>query len=517
MKHKSFILQSFILKSFLIICLSAPAQANSPSQNSSSQKLPSQKTPLSLSQDQVIALVLKQGRKTKEIQFQFAQNQLAEVQTLSAFDWKLNLESGYEYDRSRAWSPFIAANSKYERIRTTIGLQKPLMTGTLLGVEVSRLSFKSELSPSASAASTSAIPTQASQESYGLLVEQSLWGNSFGASDRAVISSARKITVASEMTQADELEKIVLETLRQFWEASVAAKTYTQALAARGRYQRLLDSAKRKTKLGFANPGELSLAQAEAELREQAVSNARTDALMKQENLVTALNLEPGTPLEFLMPRHFSSETDQPKVPESGAATRLLVAQKLKSEASEELLTAAKSKNAPSLSFVGKTYFSGADETDASSFSGAMSGTNPKYYVGMKFSHSFGSDLHQEEIRNKQAIANLERAKLDRLTLETSDQLSQAIRKVQSTSEIAQSAAKTDEFRKAIVKELTTSYGQGRVELRALIEAMNNELSSEVILTRTLGEAQMAQLELAALKDELIQRPPAYDRQSTDR
>ncbi|MBL7671200.1 MAG: TolC family protein [Bdellovibrionaceae bacterium] len=482
MKHKFLILLN--LNCFLFFCVTEPAVG------------------MPLSQDQVIALVLKQGLKTKEIQFQFAQNQLAEVLALSSFDWKLNLESGFEYDRSRAWSPFVAANSKYERIRTTLGLQKQLTSGTLLGFEINRLSFKSEVGPSASTTATSTIPTQASQESYGLLLEQSLWGNAFGESDRAIVSAARKNTLASDMTQIDELEKIVLETLRQFWESSVAAKTYTQAVAARGRYQRLLDSARRKTKLGFANPGELSLAQAEVELRDQTVSNAKTEALLKQENLVTALNLKPGTMLEFLLPP-LASQPTQSSAP-AISQIRLLQAQKLKAEASEDLLAAARSRNAPSLSFVAKSYLSGADETDSNSFNAAMSGVNPKYYVGMKFSHSFGSDLRQEEIRNKQAMADLEKSKLSRLTLENADLLNQALRKVQSTSEIAQSAARLNEFRKAIVQELTVSYGQGRVDLRALIEAMNNELSAEVILTRTIGDAQMAQLELAALKDELI-------------
>jgi outer membrane protein TolC len=302
------------------------------------------------------------------------------------------------------------------------------------------------------------------------------------------------------MAETDELEKIVLETLRQFWDASVAAKTYAQATAARVRYQRLLDSARRKTKLGFANPGELSLAQAEIELREQAVWSTKTDFLMKQNNLVTALNLEPGTTLEFLT----TTQQQQHRNDSVRSATRLLLAQKLRVEASEDLLAAAKSKVAPSLSLVGKAYVAGADETDGSSLTGVLSGENPKYYAGLKLTHSFGSDYHQEEIRSKQAISELEKAKLERLTAETTDQFSLALRKIQSTNEIAQSATKTNQHRKATVAELTISYGQGRTELRSLIEAMNNELSSEVILTRALGDAEMAQLEFAALNDELL-------------
>jgi len=454
---------------------------------------------VTLNQKTVAELALKQGSKAMEVNLQYQQLRLDPVRVLSSYDWKLLVETGFEYDKS---ATLLSSNStgvpKYERYTTTASLQKPFTTGTLLGIQLSRLSQKAEID---GISANPPLPEQ-TLDTAGLTLEQSLLGNFFGVADRGTVNAAELTFRASTVARANDLENVVLEAIRQFWDAYVAQENFKEAVNSRDRYKKLVDAVRRKTSLGYSNPGDLPQVQAEFETREQNVKTASTNYLKSLEDLITLLNLEPGTDIKFEVP------TDIPPVPKlvqkKVEELRTIRSQKLRVEAAKESLDAAKSLSYPSLKFVGKVYTSGVDESADNSYSELVGGTRPKYYAGLRFEYNFGSDIQNETVINRKLTRDLEEARLRRQLLESEDLESQAQRKVQEAYAIVVSTEKQRGFREKASQELTRSYNQGRTDISVLITAMNNFFDSEVQYSRAVGDYSIALNEWAAARDELI-------------
>lgn len=467
-------------------------------QGAYAQQAPAKKE-ITLTQKDVAELVLKQGLKTKEVNLKYQQFRLTPALALSAYDWVLNAETGFEYDKSAGLlSNSTPVEAKYERYRTTVGLKKPFTTGTTLGIELSRLSQQVEFD----SVVTNPPPGEQTLDSAGLLLEQALLGNFFGVADRGTVNSAELTYQAESINRANELEEVVLEAIRQFWNTYVAQENFKESVASRDRYKKLVDAVKRKTSLGYSNPGDLPQVQAEFETREQKVKTSSTEYLNNLENLVTLLSLEPGTEVRFQIPGNIPAV---PKLPlKKVEELRTVRSQKLKVEAAQESLTAAESLSYPTLNFVGRVYTTGVDENANDAYSDVVSGTRPKYYMGLRFQYNFGSDIQNEQIINKKLSKDLESTRLSRQLLEAEDQELQAQRKVQSTYAVVLSAEKQKGYREKASQELNRSYNQGRTDISILITAMNNYFDSEVQYMRAMGDYAIALNEWAASRDELI-------------
>lgn len=462
------------------------------------QTTPAPKT-ITLNQKTVAELVLKQSPQTAEVNLKYQQYRLDPVKALSAYDWKLLVESGFEYDKSASLLTSTTSNkAKYERYRTTASLTKPFTTGTTLGLELSRLSQKVEFE----SLPTSPPPGEQTLDMAGFTFEQSLLGNFFGTADRGNVNAAELTFQANTVARANELEDVVLSAIRQFWTAYVAQENFKESVNSRERYQKLVDAVKRKTSLGYSNPGDLPQIQAEFETRVQKVKTASTDYLKSMENLTTILGLDPGTEIKFEVPKEIPPV---PKLPAKNVENlRSIRSQKLKVEAAQESLDAAESLSYPTLNFVGKMYTSGADETASGSYSELTGGSRPKYYAGLKLQYNFGSDIQNETIINKKLTKDLEDTRLRRQLSESSDLEAQAQRKVDATYAIVLSAEKQKGFREKASQELNRSYTQGRTDISVLITAMNNFFDSEVQYSQAVGNYAVALNEWAAVRDELI-------------
>lgn len=454
---------------------------------------------VTLSQKTVAELVLKQGPKTQEVNLKYQQFRLSPATALSAYDWKLLAESGFEYDKSASLlTTSTQTYPKYERYKTSVNLQKPFTTGTLLGLELSRLSQKADFDGFIS----NPPPSQQTLDTAGLTLEQSLLGNFFGVADRGTVNSAELTYQANNVARANELEDVVLQAIRQFWNTYVSQENFKESVNSRDRYKKLVDAVRRKTSLGYSNPGDLPQVQAEFETREQKVKTTSTEYLANLENLLTLLNLEPGTEIKFDVPKNI------PPVPKlvdkKVEELREVRSQKLKVEAAKESLSAAESLSYPTLNFVGKIYTSGVDESPENSYSEWASGTRPKYYAGLKFQYNFGSDIQNETIINRKLTKDLEETRLHRQLLESQDREFQAQRKVHSTYAVALSMEKQKGFREKASQELNRAYTQGRTDISVLITALNNFFDSEVQYSRAIGDYAIALNEWAAARDELI-------------
>lgn len=445
----------------------------------------------------VAEMVLKQSTKTLEINEKYQQLRLAPASVLGNFDWKLTIESGFESDKTASLQ---TSDTKYDRYKTSLNLTKPFLTGTLLGVNYTRLSQKSEFGTFSSASSS--IPPEATLDVMTVSVEQALWWNAFGEADRAAINSSQMAFNSQNLLRADELQNLVLDSLRQYWNTFVAQENFKEAMASKERYKKLVATVQRKSGFGYTSPGELSQIQAELEGREQTIRSASVDYLLNLENLVLLLNLPKGTNLDF------PQKLELPAVPSLSDINlerlRPIRSQKLKLKAAEESYSSIDSKSHPALNLVGLIGTSGSDTSPESSLSKFSSGNNPRAYLGLKFYYYFGADTQSEELINKKSVLTVEKLKLDRQLLELKDKESQAIRKVQAFYGIAESSLRQKDLREKTVEELTRSYNQGRTDLRNLIDAMNAYFATQVTSSRAIGNYQIALNEWAALRDELI-------------
>lgn len=448
-----------------------------------------------LTQKNVAELVLTKSMIAEEVNSRYQQLRFAPAEALKSFDWNLNLESGFVYNKA---ATFSATDAKTEQIVTTLGLSKSYLTGTKAGVEFNRVSQKFDKG-SLQFAQT---PPSATLDRIGFTLEQSLLGDFLGATSRSIVSSAELNFQANSLLRADELQEAVLEGLRIFWNTYVSQENFKETLAARDRYKQLVSTVQRKASYGYTAPGELTQVQAELEGREQAVKRASIEYLGNLEKLQLYLNLDPGSEITFEVP---SQIPPLPELPlKSLENLRELRSQKLKVEAAEKAYSASQAKSTPQVKFVGNIYSSGVDETAESALPKAMSGSNLQYYAGLQLTYQFGSDYQTEELINRRASLELERTRLRRQQWQAKDTEAQAQRKVQAFYSVAESAKKQKELRDKTVAELQRSYNQGRTDIRNLIEALNGYFSAEVQLTRALGDYQISLNEWAAARDELI-------------
>ncbi len=470
-----------MVKSFFVVVLLT-------GMNCWAQKSPS----LQLSPQDAARLILQQGYKAKEVNYTYQALALKPYEVLTAYDWKISLESGLEKDRTENFSLY-GNDPDIERKKTVLGLSKSFLTGTLLRFDYTRTSQKF-ISP------VNLIPITLDTATFTL--EQALLGNFFGIADRASVRAAEIDYEATKVLRVNELQNLVLDTLRQFWNTYVAEENFKEALASKERYEKLLSVVKRKNSVGYSSPGEYSQIQAEYETRLQTVKTASADYLKSMDQFQTLLGITPGTDILFVIP------TELPPVPKLKDLDlndrRSLKSQKLKVESAEASLKAARSKKLPTLNFVGQLGGSGLNDDSNIAFNQINSGSHPKYYVGLKFQYNFGSDLQAQTEFNRQVNFELEKSRMERQLLEEKDKHTQAEREVTSTFAIAQSKKIQKEYREKAIQELTKSYNQGRTDIAILIEAMNKFFTSEVEYVRSIGNYQIALNEWAAARDELI-------------
>lgn len=454
------------------------------------------KPSISLSQKDVAELILKQGRRTQEINLQYQQLRLAVAQALATYQWNLAASTGYLFDKSVGLQSSVF--DKTENLTTKLSLAKSFITGTAMNVEYQRTSFKGDPNATAGANNRSV----ATQDLLGLNITQDIWANFFGIAARADISSAELGYKASHLLRTNDLENLVLESIRTFWATYVSEQNFKEAISSRERSKKLMDAVKKKSGFGYANPGELAQAQADYEGRVQAVKENSTIYLQNLDTLNTLLGLPQNCEVKFVVSDVIPPV---PQLPEKKLEDlRVVRSSKLKVEAAQRAYDAAQSKDAPTLQLVGKIYSYGANDDGSGAYSDMISGAHPQYYAGVQFQYLFGADLLSETRLNKKYAKDLEEVRLSRVTQESVDSHLQAQRKVQSTYAAVLSSAEQKKFREKALQELNRSFNQGRTDISIYIEAMNKFSIAEIQYSQAIGNYQTALNEWAATRDELI-------------
>jgi outer membrane protein TolC len=444
---------------------------------------------LTLSQAKVVELILQNSLAVKESSFRYEQFRYLPFLVTREFDWKWSVETGMQVDKTETLSS--VGDYRYERHRTVASISKSLLTGTNLTFDVARTSQNKTISAD-----------QLTYDTWGLSLEQSLWGNSFGQADRARVRAAENLYKSQLLGQSDEVQNVVLQGLRLYWDVYVAQENFNEAQSARERYRKLVGNIQKKSTLSYTAPGELNQVQAEFELREQNIKIGTNDFFRLRESLATFLNLPAKTEIQFEIPKTIPAVPVLP--PKEAKQVRAIQAQELKVLSAEDELKYINSKNDPALNLVARLSSSGVDESSNESFKELTSGSRPNTYVGVKISHSFGSDAKEEERLNKKATLELEKIRQQRSLLDFDDRQIQSQRKVETAFQVLESINKQKTFREKALTELNRSYTQGRTDIRNLIEAMNSYNLAEVARSKAVGDYFMALNEWYALRDELI-------------
>lgn len=451
-----------------------------------------------LNQKKVAELALKQGFSSQEKIYEYDVQRLQLSEYLLNYGWLATLEAGQTLDRSEDLQT-QDDNAEFKRFDTSFELSKRFTTGTLFTAKALRASQRSRYSLSSPQFSRSGDYTA---DVLSFSIEQDLLRNFFGRADRAGYQTVRLKLDSGEIQRTSHLQENVLSAIRAFWNTYVAQENFKESLAARERYEKLVDSIRRKNALGYAKPGEFAQVQAELESKIQSSKRASTDYLRLTDDLLTLLRLDTGHEVKFEITEHIPLPPALPAVdPEQ---TRTLRAQKLLVESADASLRKANSDSLPAVAFVGEIAHSGNDRDPSSSLSEVTSGSNPKYYTGLKVQVSFGSGYQKENILNKRLTKLLEETRMERQTREVKDRLENALREVQSTYNIVQSAQKQRDFRERAVRELLNTYNQGRTDISTYIDAINFYYNSQIGYSRAIGDYQIALNEWAASRDELI-------------
>lgn len=442
--------------------------------------------------------VIKKSYLGREVALNAELAKMNFIRQLQVFDWNFTAESNRQESR---FEPFngLPFNTGQNDMRTDIGVQKNLSSGTTLTFDFSKISTEFQLAPG-----QSILPPTVNIWTSSIGFSQSLWRNFFGEAWRNDLKAQESLFEAAKLQRLEDLESLILQAIQRYWAVVTAEASYTEAVQTRDRYKTLLANVKRKQSVGFANPGELAQVQAELEAREQGIYRAELAFKEVKDSFVTFLALEDkpeDLDLEFdskqVPPPPELGDFDQESIrPVQIAAARL--------KAAEASKIAAGANRGPDISFLGQYGTAGVDRNSDIARQEWISADRPRAFVGLRLQWELGSDWRNEEYRNRSFAHEQENLRWSRLLRELRDTQSNLERKLRANFAVTQSLQRQKEFRKKAVDELTRSYQLGRIEIRTLIESINSAFGNEIEYLRSLGEYQVALAELLALRDELI-------------
>ncbi|MEI7973909.1 MAG: hypothetical protein WCH11_06035 [Bdellovibrio sp.] len=455
---------------------------------------------LLLTQENVAQRVLEKSFKSLEIQASNRTARLALVSAEALNDWILNAEAGYQMSRLRNFQG--SNNLQDETYSSLIGVRRLFLSGTTFSAQLNRNSLQSIVNPNSI---FSGQAPQQTQDLLGLEVQQSLWKNSFGSSDRAQLQAARGTFQATELVSLSQMQALVLEAIRLFWQTSVQQQVFKQALGARDRYETLVEVVRKKNKLGSASPGELFQVEAELENQIQQTKTSSQEFLKSLHQLLTLLHYEKTENVNFELPARVPPLI--PRTEKKIESLREIKVQEAKLQSAEHMLDWARFKNRLDVSLVGR-YEIGGIGTSASAASSEMtSGQFPRAYYGVRLALPLGSGILQEDEANKRSQRDLQSSILSRRKMELADEIQAAERKVIATHAVAESSIKQKSLRESAAADLQKAYSQGRLDIKFLIDALNLAFATQVNSLRSVGDHYIALNELAALRDELVRDP----------
>lgn len=453
-----------------------------------------------LTPQEVAERIIKDSKEAKLVNLQTEQQQFPVKQARAVHEWHLQAQTNYKSDQAEKLSGL--GNERDQTLDTSLGVTRRFGLGTELTFAAGRISQKSDLSTFSK--SISQMPNQV-QDTITLQLAQPLLRNWGGKADRLQIQEQEEVYSSKLLDRLENLEDLLMSAMQLYWETYVNQENLKESTQSREAYEKLVQTVKHKTSLGYGNPGELTQVQAELEARNQQVKIRSSNYVGALDALLTRLEMPPGSEIEFTVPEQLPVVPELPKIEID--KLRKVVSLKTQINAADLGLGSKESLAMPDLKLSAQAASTGIDEKPEYSLSELASGTHPTYFVGLMFEKTLGSNIKIEEITQQKLIktsleVNLKKAQ-DDLAIEEANQR----RKVQALYASAKSALAQKELRAKAVQEIQRGYSQGRSQINDLITAMNAFFAAQTNATKTIGDYHIALNEWAALRDELIKTP----------
>lgn len=436
---------------------------------------------------------LQSAPEIQALKKQYEVSDLSRREANAQLDWNLTVDVGKDRDRQVSLTNRNFDLEQSDLISST--LKKSFQTGTDVSLDLRSEKLKST-------ATFLAAPRDGSFHSYLFTLEQNFWRDAFGKSLRASLRAADTQSESYKMQGAEDLEQALIKGAELYWTAAIANRRKIESEAALKRYEGLVKNIENKARVRYAAPGELS------QVRAEFFSRQKSAKLNHLEFEQAYLNLKIFLPVmseeKWNLPQDVPNYSSQMKMPttqlENSRAYKIAELKREQKRFETESLVSA---NQPKIALVGQVGATGVNSTFAESQQQMIEGTRPFWYVGVRFSHSFGSDVHTarihqskaqlfaQEIRTKSALESLRQSQV---LLEKNVQILESNLKVQQ---------QLLEARRAAVQELTRTFNQGRTDISILIDAINRAEDSEVEQVRVRADLELAFMQWQSLTDQL--------------
>lgn len=425
------------------------------------------------------------------LKLRYSGNNLPEKVAQSEFDWTLTLEAGQERDRTvsltnRAFD--LEESSLY-----TATVEKYFSTGTKFDLEA--LSQRLE-----STTTFLAAPRDGFYNSYFFTLEQNLWRDSFGVGSRARLKAAAAEGEIDSLSGHELIEEALLRGARLYWSAAVADRKLNESNAALKRYEALVKNIERKVKNRYAAPGELAQVKA-------GFYNQQRQLQLNQLAFDRAL-----LDLKVFLPEMSSDKwvlpMDVPQYSQKVKSEKLAIEDTRSFKISQLQKTQAinnavntQQQGRSQIALVGQVGATGVDTYTRPSQEQLVNGDRPSWYVGIKWSQSFGSGIQSAQTKQAQAQAQAQEILFATESIRLKKLKSQLEADVITLEDNLKVQLQVLNSRRDAVKELTQIYNQGRIDISILIAAIDRAEEAEVEQVQVRADLELAYLQWQSLHD----------------
>lgn len=435
--------------------------------------------------------------KSPEIQalkLRYSVNDLPELVIESQFDWLLTLEAGQDRDRTVSLT-----NRTFDLEKSALysaSAEKYFSTGTKVDFEI--LSEKLE-----STAVSVTAPRDGVFNSYLFSVEQNLWRDAFGMGSRALLRSAKAQGEIYTMNGSELIEEAMLKGSQLYWKTAITYRKLIESQAALKRYEALVKNIERKARNKYAAPGEFS--QVKAEFFNQQRQTQLNQIDFDRALLDLKVFFPEMTSDKWILPLDIPQFSQKIKSANYNIEdTRSFkISQLQKTQAANEAEN-IKQKGRSQVAFVGRVGATGVDAYTRGAQEQMIDGDRPSWYVGVKWSQTFGSGIQSAQTKQAQAQAQAQEILFATESLRLKKlkaQLESNVFTLENNLKVQQQLLSS---RRDAVKELTQIYNQGRIDISILIEAINRAEAAEVEQVQVRADLELAYLQWQALLDKML-------------
>lgn len=447
-----------------------------------------------LNPQSVIDRLLSTGAEAQRIKFKAQRLRLPYAESLAAFDSVMEIKTNLDIDQSE--SLMGTSNIEDRSLSSSVKVGKKLRTGTELTAEYGRLKQNSILSTF----SSSLRPGQQNQSAVYVKLKQSLLNNSFGKKDRNQVKLAKLQLDGAQLVRNEELEDLILQTLTLYWDTYIAKQSLKEAIEARQLILELVNTVKKKSRLGYAAPGELARVQAEYELQEQRVKQISANYLSLISVLKVKLSIDSEIELENVknLP-----EVPSHQLPDLESQRFIKIANK-QVESAKIKLSNANSSSLPVLNLDLSWSSIGIEQSADKAFTEMTSVTKPNYYVGLTLQFYLDSSTNSENVSDKKIELLDSQLSYSFLKAQLSSEINSKYNHLISSYKIYESAKTMLALRETALKQMKKAYNQGRLDIDILIQAYRDQFAAQVASIQAVAQYYVNLHDYAAAKDTLI-------------